>query len=91
MSQSTFFDTHEFIKDAVDAGFEPAAAEFLARKASKALQTDLATKTDLDALESRLQTQIVTAIVTAKFDLMKWIIMALIAQAGLVVALVKLL
>ena len=81
MSQSTFFDTHEFIKDAVDAGFEPAAAEFLARKASKALQTDL------DALESRLQTQIVTA----KFDLMKWIIMALIAQAGLVVALVKLL
>ncbi|MXX11703.1 MAG: DUF1640 domain-containing protein [Nitrospira sp. SB0667_bin_9] len=87
MSQSTFFDTHEFIKDAVDAGFEPAAAEFLARKASEALQTDLATKTDLDALESRLQTQIVTA----KFDLMKWIITALIAQAGLVVALVKLL
>lgn len=70
MSQSTFFDTHEFIK-----------------KVSKALQTDLATKTDLDALESRLQTQIVTA----KFDLMKWIIMALIAQAGLVVTLVKLL
>ncbi len=87
MSQSTFFDTHEFIKDAVDAGFEPAAAEFLAQKASKALQTDLATKTDLDALESRLQTQIVTA----KFDLLKWLIMALIAQGGLVVALVKLL
>ncbi len=87
MSQSTFFDTHEFIKDAVDAGFETKAAEFLARKASKVLQTDLATKTDLGALESRLQTQIVAA----KFDLMKWIIMALIAQAGLVVTLVKLL
>ena len=32
-----------------------------------------------------------TEIVAAKFDLLKWIIMALIAQGGLVVALVKLL
>ncbi len=63
MSQSIFFDTHEFVKGAI------------------------ATKADLHEHEARLQ----TAIVTAKFDLMKWIIMALIAQAGLVIALVKLL
>lgn len=87
MSQSTFFDTHEFIKGAIDAGIDPSAAEYLARKASEALKTDLATKADLDALESQLRAEIVTA----KFDLLKGILVALVAQGGLVVALVKLL
>ena len=67
MSQSTFFDTHEFIKGAIDAGIDPSAAEYLARKASEALKTDLATKADLDALESQLRAEIVTA----KFDPLK--------------------
>lgn len=87
MSDSVIFDTHEFVKGAIDAGIAPPAAEFLARQASQALKTDLAIKADLHELEARLQ----AAIVTAKFDLMKWIIMALIAQGGLIVALVKLL
>ncbi len=80
MSDSVIFDTHEFVKGAIDAGFEPTEAEYLARQASRALKTNLVTKDDLH-----------TEIITAKFDLLKWIIMALIAQAGLVVALVKLL
>ena len=86
MSQSTFFDTHEFMQGAIDAGLEQREAECLARKACEALTPGLATNADLDALESRLQTRIVTA----NFDLMKWIIMALIVQGGRVVALVKL-
>ena len=80
MSDSVILDTHEFIKGAIDAGIEPQAAEYLARQASQVLKTNLVTKEDLR-----------TEIVAAKFDLLKWIIMALIAQGGLVVALVKLL
>ena len=80
MSDSVIFDTHEFVKGAIDAGFEQREAEYLARQATQVLKTNLATKDDLH-----------TEIVTAKFDLLKWMIMALIAQGGLVVALVKLL
>lgn len=78
MSDSVIFDTHEFIKGAIDAGFEPKEAEYLARQATQVLKTNLVTKDDLH-----------TEIITAKFDLLKWIIMALVAQGGLVVALVK--
>lgn len=60
--------------------FKPTEAEYLVRQASHALKTNLVTKDDLH-----------TEIVTAKFDFLKWIIMALIARAGLIVALVKLL
>lgn len=80
MSDSVIFDTHEFVKGAIDAGIAPPAAEYLARQASQALKANLATKADLHA-----------EVVTTKFDLLKWIIMALAAQAGFVVALVKLL
>lgn len=44
------------------------------------MSTDIATKDDLR-----------TEIVTTQFDILKWIIMALVAQGGLIVALVKLL
>ena len=87
MSESVIFDTHEFVKGAIDAGFEQREAEYLARQASHALKTNLATKADLHATKTDLHAEIVTA----KFDLLKWIIMALVAQGGLVVALVKLL
>ena len=85
MNESTFFDTHEFVKGAIDAGIAPPAAEYLADKAAQALKSNLATKIDLQALEARLQAEIIAA----KFDLLKWIVMALIAQGGLIVALVK--
>ena len=87
MSETIVFDTHRFVKRLTDAGLQPSIAEALAEEQAQLVENKLATKADLHELEARLQ----TAIVTAKFDLLKWIIMALVVQGGLVVAFVKLL
>ena len=51
------------------------------------LNSNLATKQDIISLEGRLKVEIANI----KTELLKWMIGAMIAQAGLVVALIKLL
>jgi len=75
MNDSVIFDTHEFIKGAIDAGIEPQAAEYLAHQVTQGLKTNLVSKENLR-----------TEIVGAKYDLLKWIIVLLVAQGGLVIA-----
>lgn len=87
MTTSTF-DTHRFIRKLEEAGFNTKQAEAVAdlfREASG--EADLATRQDLRELELRLDAKINDI----KFDLVKWIAGMLLAQAGLVAALVKLL
>ena len=91
MSETLIFDTLRFAKRMTDHGMAPDLAEALADEAAHALQTNIPTKNDLQTLEIRLQTRLQTEIVAAKFDLLKWIIMALITQGGVIVALIKLL
>ncbi len=76
MSEAIAFDTHRFVKRLVETGFTEVQAEVLADEQVNLLNGNLATKKDLLEL---------------KADLLKWMIGALIAQGGLVVALVKLL
>ena len=76
MSEAIAFDSHRFVKRLTDNGFTEKHAEALADELVALLNTNLATKADLEAV---------------KADLLKWMIGALIAQAGLIVALVKLL
>ena len=83
MSESIIFDTHRYVKRLTDAGLSSPIAEALADEQAQLVENKLATKEDIRRLELKIE--------TAKFDLLKWIIMALIAQGGLVVALVKLL
>ena len=76
MIEAIAFDTHRFVKRLTESGFTERQAETLAEEHVALLNANLATKADLAAV---------------KADLLKWLIGALIAQGGLVVALVKLL
>ncbi len=83
MSEAIAFDTHRFVKRLTDNGFTERQAETLADEHVALLNANLATKADLAAVR--------TDLAAVKADLLKWLIGALIAQGGLIVALVKLL
>ena len=120
MSEAIAFDTHRFVKRLTASGFTEQQAEALASEQVNLLNSNLATKADIDSLrletkadidslrqetkadidslrqetkasiESlRLETK--AGIESVKADLLKWMFGALIAQGGLIVALVKLL
>ncbi len=76
MSDAIAFDTHKFVKHLTEKGFTEEQAEALAVEQVNLLNGNPATKTDIEALRA---------------DLLKWMFGALIAQGGLIVALVKLL
>lgn len=89
------FDTHQFIRTLQDAGFEQPQAEAVASafKAASS-QAEIATKQDIeivrrDIRESELRLE--AKISDIKYDLIKWIAGMLLAQVGIVAALVKLL
>ena len=76
MSAAIAFDTHKFVKHLTENGFTEQQAEVLANEQVNLINSNLATKADLEALKS---------------ELLKWMLGALIAQGGLIVTLVKLL
>ncbi len=77
------FDTHRFVKKLTACGFTEQQAEVLAEEQVNLLESNLATKTGLVAVKAD--------IATVKADLLKWMIGAMIAQGGMIVALLKLL
>ncbi|MYB13641.1 MAG: DUF1640 domain-containing protein [Rhodospirillaceae bacterium] len=87
MSEAIAFDTHRFVKRLTDCGFTEQQAETLADEQIALLNGNLATKADIEALRQETK----AAIEASKSDLMKWLVGLLIAQGGLIVALVKLL
>ena len=76
MNEAIAFDTHRFVKRLSENGFTEQQAEVLADEQVQLLNSNLATKADLFSV---------------KAELLKWVIGALIAQGGLIVALIKLL
>ena len=105
MTGAIAFDTHRFVKRLTDSGFTEKQAETLAEEHVALLNDNLATKADIAAVQAdiealRLETKadIETLRLAAKADLaavkadlLKWMFGAMIAQGGLIVALVKLL
>ena len=127
MSQAIAFDTHRFVKHLTESGFTEKQAETLAEEQVALLNTNLATKADIETIKAdiealrlgtkadiealRLETKAdiealrlgtkadiealrlgtKADIEAVKADLLKWMFGALIAQGGLIVALVKLL
>ncbi len=138
MTEAIAFDTHRFVKRLTGSGFTELQAETLAEEQVALLNTNLATKADIEALRQGTQAdmaqiradiealkQATKADIEAlrqetksdiealrqetksdiealrqgtkadmaqvKADLLKWMFSALIAQGGLIVALVKLL
>ena len=94
MTEAIAFDTHRFVKRLTESGFTERQAETLAEEHVALLNANLATKADIARIEAgiealRLETR--ATIESAKTDQLRWLIGALIAQGGLIVALVKLL
>ncbi len=77
MSEAIAFDTHRFVKRLTDCGF----TETLADEHVALLNANLATKADIAKIEAgmdALRQETRAAIETAKSDLMKWLIGALV-------------
>ncbi len=107
MSEAIAFDTHRFVKHLTAHGFTEEQAEVLATEQVNLLNSNLATKADIAGVQReievlRRETRINLAtkadiagvqreIEALKADLLKWLFGAMIAQGGLIVALVKLL
>jgi len=94
MSEAIAFDTHRFVKRLTESGFTEKQAETLADEHVSLLNSNLATKADIEALRQETRAEIAKVEVrmeAIKSDLLKWLFGALIAQGGLIVALVKLL
>ena len=83
MSDAIAFDTHKFVKHLTENGFTEKQAEALAVEQVNLLNGNLATKADIAIVQRDIE--------ALKVDLLKWMFGALIAQGGLIVALVKLL
>ncbi len=90
MSEAIAFDTHRFVKRLTDCGFTEQQAETLADEHVALLSANLATKADIGKVKADIA-KLEVKIERVKVDLLKWIFGAMIAQGGLIVALVKLL
>ena len=88
------FDSHRFVKRLTECGFTERQAETLAEEHVALLTGNLATKADIALIQAdiaKVKADLQAEIATVKADLLKWVFGALIAQGGLIVALVKLL
>ncbi len=83
MSEAIAFDTHRFVKHLTENGFTEQQAEVLADEQVHLLNSNLATQADVAAIQRD--------IAEVKADLLKWMVGALIAQGGVIVALLRLL
>ena len=104
MTEAIAFDTHRFVKRLTGCGFTEEQAETLADEQAALLNGNLATRGDIARIEAEIEAlrqetragiealrqETRATIESAKSDLLKWLFGALIAQGGLIVALVKL-
>lgn len=79
MSDSTMSATHHQVKRITATGISEESATAIMDSVTEFIGDGLATKADLRA-----------EIATAKFDLLKWILVALAAQGGLIVGFIAL-
>ena len=105
MNEVIAFDTHRFVKRLISCGFTEEQAEILAEEQVALLNGNLATRADIARIEASMDTlrqetradiealrqETQATIEWVRSDLLKWLFGALIAQGGLIVALVKLL
>lgn len=88
MTNAITFDTHEFIKQLIEAGFTESQAEALSKAQVNFLNDNLATKQDIFNLKQdifNLKQDLELKIAHLKADLLKWMIGALIAQSGIII------
>lgn len=75
MTDATMHDTHRYVKELTNAGLSEPIAQVIADREARLLESNLVTKTDLQAALERLEKRLV-----------KWFVSALFVSAGLVIA-----
>lgn len=83
MADAITFDTHRFVKHLTASGFSETQAEALADEQVNLVNSNLATKSDIQALKVEIQ--------KVRAELLKWMVGAMTAQTGVIVALFALL
>ena len=89
---STAFDTLKFARRLQRIGLPPEQADGFAEAFSEVMITDLATKADLAAVETRLRSEfrlecekIRTEIAASRSETLRWVVPLILAQMGLTV------
>ena len=85
------FDTHAFVKELTEAGMPEPQAEVLARTQAALIDEKLATRQDLDALESRLKRDMREMELRLTYNLTLRLGSMMVIAVGVVAALVKML
>ena len=98
MEAAVAFDTHRFVKNLMANGFTEKQAEVLVSQQVALLNSNLATKADIRSVNERIEAlrsdterhiaelRLDTVIAEFKADLKRWIVMAVLTVAGIVVA-----
>jgi len=84
------FDTLKFVKTLKEAGVPETQAEAFSTAVRESHEAaDVATKADLREVEMNLRHEIKESAADLKFELLKWIIGLAIAQAGLLIGILR--
>ena len=84
MSEAIAFDTHRYVKSLTGCGFTETQAETLAEGQVALLNSNLATKADVDALRQETKTEITSL----KAELVRWMFGGMVAMTGIFAAIV---
>ena len=85
------FDTLEVSQNLEAAGFTPEQASGVAQVLAKTMSDSVVTRHYLDLRLAELKAELKGDIIAAKTDTLKWVFAALLGQAAIIAALVKLL
>jgi len=85
----TIFDPIDYIHKLKEAGVPEQQAETHAKALSEIIESNLATKQDIERIRSEMATKI--ELEKAKVEIIKWAIGAVLMAAGLSIAIFKLL
>ena len=85
------FDTLRLSKDLEAAGFTSEQASGVAEALAKTMSDSVVTQSYLDLRLAEVRAELKGDILAAKTDILKWVFAALMGQAAIIAALVKLL
>ena len=84
MSEAIAFDTHRYVKSLTGCGFTETQAETLAEGQVALLNSNLATKADVEVLRQETKTEITSL----KAELVRWMFGGMVAMTGIFAAIV---
>jgi hypothetical protein len=88
---SPSFDTLAVFERLRSAELSDAAAKEIAEVLKDVMETNLITKADLDLALERMKKELMVEIARSKYDMVRWVAGLMVAQAGVIIALIKLL